>query len=208
MDATMSTNNNNINDTPSSTVTSNDKLLYWHRKFGHVNPATLVQMSKYKTVSNMPVLQGNVICNDCIQAKQSAVPHNVVAHRKTSMFELIHSDTSEIQTETMFREQHFISFIDDYTRYIWVFALEQRTQVTQTILNFIELVKVHYKCDIKEFKSDNAPEHKSLALQSKYAQLSIVPHYTVPYLPEQNGLSEKFIDTLKDMIRSMLFHTG
>jgi hypothetical protein len=74
------------------------------------------------------ILKFNVVkgskCHVCVEAKQSRKPHKAAAVRELAPLELIHSNVCEMNEElTKGDKRYFITFIDDCTRFCYVYLL-------------------------------------------------------------------------------------
>ena len=54
--------------------------------------------------------------------------------------------------------RYFVVFIDDYSRYSWVFLMCSRDELLNIYRNFANMVKTQFSKTIKVFRSDNARE--------------------------------------------------
>ena len=92
-------------------------------------------------------------------AKQKRLPFlvsNIVAH---SPFELIHLDiwgTFHHLTREGYR--YFLTIVDDFSRFIWVYLLRAKFDVISIFLDFYKLIQTQFGVDIKFVRSDNAHE--------------------------------------------------
>ena len=72
----------------------------------------------------------------CVESKQ---PHKAAAARDLAPLELIHSDVCEMNGElTKGGKRYFITFIDDCTRFCYVYLLKSKDEVL-IILRSIKL---------------------------------------------------------------------
>ena len=69
-------------------------------------------------------------------------------------FEIIFSDvwTSPIMPSDGYK--YLVSFIDDYSRFVWIFPLVLKSEVYQVFMQFRQWVKVQFQYDIKALHSD------------------------------------------------------
>ena len=84
-----------------------------------------------------------------------------------SIFELIHSDvwgTSPVAS--IGGSRYFVVFIDDYSRYSWIFPMKSRSEILSIYNNFAKMVETQFFKRIKTFCSDNALECTQYAFQA------------------------------------------
>ena len=100
--------------------------------------------------------------------------------------------------------KYFVTFIDDATRYTWVYILKFKSEVFSTFQNWKTLVENQYEKKIKILRSDNGGEYVSTEFEKYLRKEGIRHEKTVPKTTEQNGLSERMNRTLVEAVRSML----
>ncbi|RVW79209.1 Retrovirus-related Pol polyprotein from transposon TNT 1-94 [Vitis vinifera] len=114
-------------------------------------------------------------------------------------------------------QQYFITFIDDYSRYGYLYLIHEKSQSLDVFKNFKAEVENQLSKKIKAVRSDHGGEYYGRYDGSgeqrpgpfaKYLmECGIVPQYTMPGTPSQNGVAERRNRTLKDMVRSMISHS-
>ena len=60
---------------------------------------------------------------------------------------------------------YFVVFLDDYSRYSWIFNMKYRSKLLQVYSNFAKMVETQFFKRIKNFQSDNALEYTQYAFQ-------------------------------------------
>jgi len=98
----------------------------WHRRLAHINPTAMKTLiGGYKHNDSM--------CTVCIQAKHKQRFIRVPVKHTTKPFELVHSDVcGPFSTPTLGDNRYYILFIDDYTRYTFIWLLSKKKAVTCT----------------------------------------------------------------------------
>ena len=94
-----------------------------------------------------------------------------------------------------------MSFIDDYSRYAYLFLIHEKSQVSYAFNSFKTEVKNQLNKRIKSIKSNHEGEYYSrykgsgeqrLGPFSKYVvECRIVPRYTLPSSPSMNSMVER-----------------
>jgi hypothetical protein len=69
-------------------------------------------------------------CKPCVLGRMKKLPFRLQAHQKTSVsFELMHTDLKRpITPKTPFGFRYWITFVDDFTCYPWVFFLKEKSK--------------------------------------------------------------------------------
>lgn len=133
---------------------SSSSFYLWHSRLGHVSASRLRFLSSTGILGN---LQTHDIsdCSGCKLAKFSALPFNRSTSCSIAPFDLVHSDVwgpSPIVTKGGSR--YYVSFIDDHTRFCWVYLMKRRSDFFSIYNNFRALVKTQHSAVIKCFRCD------------------------------------------------------
>ncbi|GJZ76415.1 serine/threonine-protein kinase D6PKL2-like protein [Tanacetum coccineum] len=99
---------------------------------------------------------------------------------------------------------YFITFIDVYSRYGYVYILKHKHEVFETFKVFKNEVENQLGKIIKALRSDRGGEYISQEFKDYLKACRIVQQLTPPYTPQHNGVSERRNHTLLDMVRSMM----
>ena len=71
----------------------------------------------------------------------------------------MHNDVSIVMpTTSMNGYRYFMTFIDDYSRFCWIYFLKKKSEVFETFIFFKGLVENNIGNTIKELRSDNGGE--------------------------------------------------
>ncbi|GKD23889.1 retrotransposon protein, putative, ty1-copia subclass [Tanacetum coccineum] len=121
-------------------------------------------------------------CKSCISGKMARKPFPHQVERAKDLLGLIHTDVcGPFKTVSREGASYFITFIDDFSRYGYVYLMKHKHEVFETFKAF-----------------QNEVEN-----QLSYG---IVSQLTPPYIPQHNGVSERRNQTLLDMV--CLNHDG
>jgi hypothetical protein len=110
-------------------------------------------------------------------------------------------------------QRYFISFIDDYSRYMYLYMLHNKNEALDAFKIFKAEVEKQCGKKIKIVRSDRGGEYYGRYTEDGQApgpfakflqEHGIVAQYTMPGSPDQNGVAERRNRTLLDMVRSML----
>ncbi|KAL2653418.1 hypothetical protein R1flu_021546 [Riccia fluitans] len=148
-------------------------------------------------------------CEHCVFGKHKRSAFGVGIHRSTKVFEYAHSDVwGKSPIPSHFGKEYYISFIDDYSRYMWVYFLHHKSEVFATFVKRKVQVKTQTGKKMRCLQSDNGGEYISDEFEMYCEQEGITCHLTTFYTPEQNGVVERLNRTLFEQARSMLSHLG
>jgi len=179
----------------------------WHERYGHLNFTYLNLMHKLGMVIGLPNIQHDkYLCEAFLHGKQSRDHFEKQgAWRERKPLELIHSDLcGPMQTLSIGGSKYFLSFIDDFSRKIWVYFLKNKFEVFEKFQEFKIMVEKEFGQSIKTLISDNGGEFKSNDFMNFCKYHGIKRQFTTPYTPQQNGVAERKNRTIVEMARSML----
>ncbi|GKA06241.1 zinc finger, CCHC-type containing protein, partial [Tanacetum coccineum] len=189
---------NNIGSAFMSTSKLNDSIL-WHARLGHVHFKKMQDMSKDGLI---PAFDMNTEkCNTCMLNKITKKPFQNVK-RETKVLELIHSDLCDLHaTPSLENKKYFVTFIDDASRFWYVYLLHSKDEALDKFKVFKTEVELQQMPLIKRFRTDRGGEYiDTLYFQS----IGIIHETTTPYTSQQNDISESKNMVLKEMVNSML----
>ena len=143
-------------------------------------------------------------CESCVDGKhhRSNFP-KASLHRAKEPLELIHSDfCGKMSIPSLSGALYLVTFIDDYTRYTWVYVLKREVfSVFKEWKTFVEKSSGHR---VRKIRSDNGGEYVSKEFEEYLKREGEKHELTVLKNPEQNGVSERMNRTLVESVRSML----
>lgn len=192
----------NVNSAFMSTTKLNDSNL-WHARLGHVHFKRMQDMSKDGLI---PAIDMNTKkCKTCMMIKITKKPFQGVK-RETKVLELIHSDLCVLHaTPSLGNKKYFVTFIDDASRFCYVYLLHSKNEALDKFKVFKTEVELQQSSLIKRLRTDRGGEYMdTLYFQS----VGIIHETTAPYTPQQNGISERKNRVLKEMVNSMLSYSG
>ena len=109
------------------------------------------------------------------------MPFNTSESISTDIFDLIHSDVwGPSSVSNIGGSRYFVVFVDDYSRYSWIFNMKYRFELLQVYSNFAKMVETQFSKRIKFFRSDNALEYTKYAFQAILHSYGTVRHLTCP----------------------------
>ena len=186
----------------------------WHKRLGHISKDRVERLIK---INILPALKNDLeTCIDCCRGKMTKI-RKKTAVRSSDLLEVIHTDISGPYTATLCRNFYFITFIDDYSRYGYLYLIKEKAESLDKFKIFRTEVEKQLEKVIKVVRSDRGGEYYGKhgdAEQlkgpfSKYLEDSgIVAQFTMPGSPEQNGVAERRNRTLMEMVRSMISRTN
>lgn len=109
-----------------------------------------------------------------------------------------------MQTTSLGGSKYFLSFVDDYSRYTFIYFLHKKVDTFQYFLEYKALIQNQTGQKILILRSDNGGEFTSNKFTNYCFEHGIHRHLINPYTPSQNGVAEQKNHTLVKSARSML----
>ena len=123
--------------------------------------------------------------------------------RETKLLELIHSNLGDLkQTMTKRGKKFYVTFINDYSRFIRVYLLRNKDETFNMFLSYKVEVENQLDRKIKRIRTDRGGKY--IPLNDYCENEGIIHEMTPPYLPESNGVDERNNNALKVMMNSLL----
>ena len=85
---------------------------------------------------------------------------------------------------------YFLTFIDDATRYVWMYVLKSKDQVFEEFLEWKAQVENSSGQKLKTLRTDNGGEYTSKEFTAYLKKEGVRHELTVPKTPQQNGVAE------------------
>ena len=109
-------------------------LELWHKKLGHLNANSIKMLQSMVSEMDVGAAQGDVhsfACERCVEGKQARRPFPTDGGtRATKILELVHSNVCGLmKTPSIEDARYFFTFIDDFSRKIWVYVLKSKKEV-------------------------------------------------------------------------------
>ncbi len=181
----------------------------WHRRYGHLNTASLKELASNELVEEFDyqTTKETPLCESCCKGKQHKNPFPQSSDRSASAkpLDLIHSDVcGKMSSKSLSKAEYFVTFIDDKTRYVWVYMLKRKSDVFKCFREWRSFVEKFFGRSIKCLRTDNGGEFTSDEFESYLRNDGIKHELTIPKCPQQNGIAERMNRTLVEMVRCML----
>ncbi len=161
----------------------------WHKRVGHVNLQHLKLMEKQILVGGLPKFGTkevmSKVCEACQSRKQAKHPFPTqITHVSSKPLEMIHSDVWTTKTESIGGCKHYVSFINDHTRKVWVYFMKHKGEVFQHFLNFKAMVEKEKGVSIIYLRSDGGGKYFSNEFIEYLKEHGIQRKYSCNYSPQ------------------------
>ena len=177
----------------------------WHQRYGYLNHQSLRALQQKEMVIGLNLDKSSKpsFCNACAKGKSSSRKFPSSNNKRhDTLFDLVHSDVCEkITPKSLCGSEYFVTFIDDHSRYVWVYFMKTKNEVFDKFLEWKVMVENQYGKKIKTLRTDNGGEYLSGKFKAFLKKEGVRHELTVPKTPEQNGVAERVNRTLTVVLR-------
>lgn len=183
------------------------KVAIWHKRLGHFHIRGLQRMVNSAAMKGLPPLQfSKHIYGSCQLGKQakSKMP-KATTHHASKILELIHSDVcGPFRVPSTGGAKFFVTFIDDFSKKIWIYFISHKSHVLAKFQQFINLIETSTGKRIQKLRTDNGGEYTSKAFHDLCSTKGISRELIPPYTSQRNGVAERRNRSLLDITRCLL----
>jgi len=192
--------------TPAESSTDDTRL--WHMRLGHMGERGMLELHKRDLLKGVKACKMD-FCKYCVYGKQHRVSFKTGVHTSKEVLDYVHSDVwGPVTISSHSGAHYFVSFIDDYSRKVWVYFLKHKSDVFSTFKTWKAQVETQTGKKIKYFRTDNGTEYREKEFLAFCDSEGITRHYTVKRTPQQNGVAERMNRTLTERARCMRLNAG
>jgi histone deacetylase 1/2 len=113
----------------------------WHHRLGHAAPAIVHQVLHRHQLPFAKESNNSSVCDACQQGKSHQLPYPRSNSVSSSPFDLVFSDVWGPASNSVGRNNYYVSFIDDYSKFVWIYLLRKKSEVFQIFRDFQSLVE-------------------------------------------------------------------
>jgi hypothetical protein len=161
----------------------------WHSRLGH--PAVHI-VHKVISLHNLPChseVNKDSVCDACQQAKSHQLSYPKSTSVSSQPLELVYSDVWGPAPKSVGRYKYYVSFIDDFSKFTWIYLLKHKSEVFQKFKEFQTLVEPLFDRKILAIQSDWGGEYEKL--NSFFTKIRISHHVSCPHAHQQNVAVER-----------------
>jgi hypothetical protein len=162
----------------------------WHGRLGHPSFQTLrriLRTHELPVVSNKSSLH---FCDACQKGKSHQLPFPKSLSVSTAPLELNFSDVWSLASTSIRKHNYYVSFIDDFSKFTWVYLLKHKSEVFQKFHDFQAHVEHLFDRKILAMQTylRGGEYHK---LSSFFERIGINHLISCPHTHQQNGSTER-----------------
>ena len=180
----------------------------WHMRLGHAGEKSLQTLAMQGLLKGAKTCKLD-FCEQCVLGKQKRVKFGTAIHNTEGILDYIHTDVwGPTKTTSLGGKHYFVTFVDDFSRRVWVYTMKSKDEVFETFLVWNKMVENQTGRKIKVLRSDNGTEYRNDQFSIFCKKEGISRYFTVRDTPQQNGVAERMNRTLLEKVRCMLSNAG
>jgi len=109
-----------------------------------------------------------------------------------------------MQHKSFGKSRYFLTFIDDYTRKVFIYFLKSKDDVLNYFKTFKNFVKKQTDLKIKKLQTDNSREYVNNEFKKFLRNIGIKHETSVILTPEQNGIAERYNRSIVKKVRKVI----
>ncbi|GAU30708.1 hypothetical protein TSUD_39320 [Trifolium subterraneum] len=161
----------------------------WHLRLGHAHSRAVQTVLNWCKIpfSNK---ESVALCIACAVGKSHTLYAPLSNTVYTKPFEVIHCDLwGPAPFVSYYGYSYYIAFVDTYTKYTWIYFLNQKSDALKAFNQFLTLIQTQFQATVKAVQSDWGGEFRPFT--SLLNTLGIQHRLTCPHTSHQNGTVER-----------------
>jgi hypothetical protein len=141
----------------------------WHKRYGHLNYRSLcLPKTKNMVIGELNVKIPEKSCSICLVGKHSrSAFKSDLKMRAKHVLNVVHSDIcGPIETPTYSGNKYFITFVDEYSRMLWLYLIKLKSEALEVFKKFKVLVENQSGMKLKILRTDGGGEYTSRDFES------------------------------------------
>ena len=189
----------------SAIVSIKASLQIWHNRLGHPSSAIFKKTLHNNSLVHSDKQFTSFFCSDCAIGKNHKLPFTTSTSSASVALTLVHYDVwGPAPTSSVNGYRYYVLFVDDFTKYNWLFPLKLKSEVYSIFVHFKAYVENLIGNKIKVLRTDSRGEFTSSMFKSFMLQHGIMHQFSCPHTAEQNGCVERKHMNLTETARTLL----
>jgi hypothetical protein len=187
---------------------ANNSWRLWHCRLGHPHSLNSIFSSGVLDKLDHQYVF-NKTCESCALAKAHTLPFSRSLNHASSAFDIVHSDVwGPPRVGSLTGKRYYVSFVDDWSRFTWIYFLHRKSEVMQVFKQFHAMVCTQFNKKIKILRSDSGGEYIPKEFKAFLASEGVVHQCSCTEQPQQNGVAERKHRHIQEMARALRLHAN
>jgi hypothetical protein len=113
----------------------------WYNRLGHVSNRVVEQIIRRNNLLSSQESVNRSVCDAWQQAKSHQLPYSSSMSASKFPLELVYSDVWGPTPESVERKKYYVFFIDDFSKFTWIYLIKFKSEVFQKFQEFQAFVK-------------------------------------------------------------------
>ncbi|XP_075099178.1 uncharacterized protein LOC142176037 [Nicotiana tabacum] len=138
--------------------------------------------------------------------KQSKLSFLISTTSSNKPFQLVHGNVwGPYRVPKHDGKRYFLILVDDFSRYTWIFLLNNKAETFVTVKQFLALVKNMFNSNVQTLRTYNDYEFFNSQFDELIKENGIVHQSSCVYTPQQNGVVKRKHISILNVARSLRF---
>ena len=165
-------------------VSHSDNMYLWHLRLGHIILDRINPL-----VKDGPLRELNVgtllVCESYLEGKMTKRPFSSKGERSKEPLQLVHSDVcGPLSVQARGGYEYFITFIDDYSRYGYVYLMHKKFETFGKFKEFMAEAEKQLGKSLKTLRSYLGGEYLDTEFKDHLLENGILSQLTAPGTPQ------------------------
>ena len=178
----------------------------WHQRLGHPSKNVVSSIVRNNDLECSTLDTSALVCDACQCGKSRQLSYTASARVSTMPLELVHTDVWGPARASSGGYKYYVSFIDDYSRFCWIYLLKHKSDVEQVFYAFQAHVERLLDAKLKAVQSDWGGEYHKL--HRYFLRTGISHRVSCPHTSQQNGIAERKHRHLVETGLALLAHSS
>jgi histone deacetylase 1/2 len=158
----------------------------WHSRLDHPSSLVVQQVLNKFCLPYSKSSSIETVCDSCQKAKSHQLAYPISTSVSTIPLQQIFSDVWGPAPTSVGHHNYYVSFIDDYSKFTWIYLIKKKSDVFHNFMNFVEQ---KFSRKIITMQTDWGGEYEKL--NPFFQKLGITHHVSCPHAHQQNGSVER-----------------
>ncbi|CAI7826326.1 unnamed protein product [Closterium sp. NIES-53] len=193
----------------STTKSTPDRL---HARLAHVGMNTIWSSAKHEVATGLDLKSASgadLLCVSCVSRKLAQHTFPDQGSDADDVLAVVHVDLcGPFRMAAKDGSLYFLLLKDRKTRYVWVRLVTKKLHALQDFVQWLAVTERQTKKSVFMLRCDRGGEFLGNRFTDFVNGKGIVHDLTYPYTPQQNGMAEREMRTVVELVQTMLLHMG